>query len=204
MSSLLESLDVFTTDITKGLEDIGGGILTGLSDLADQLTTISDSLGELGIMQLLSWMRDDIRTGFDNVYIVLQNTCAELTALSDNLGTTIYNQLHEMFIPEKPIEAIQSLEDKLRDKIPIIHELNYSVQLLLLRMKNVDATAPNWDINLTDYHGFTGSVSVIDLSWYEPHRETIKDIITAFIWIFAIIRWIKFIPRLLGGVSYAD
>lgn len=208
----MESLDVFTTDITKGLEDIGGGILTGLSSLADQLSTISDSLGELGIMQLLSWIRDDIRTGFDNVYVVLKNTYDLFYGYIDtwvvSLEATIESAVYDLFLPRDQQaykDRFTGLQNTLEERLPIIQKLRDAINSVISTLRNSSSVAPEFNLSFAeDYHGVWGTLQTIDLSWYEPYRETVKKYMTAFLWMFAIIRWCKAVPRALGGVSYGD
>lgn len=57
---------------------------------------------------------------------------------------------------------------------------------------------PEIIMKVDDYYGASFSANVLDLTWYEPYREMVQDILTALFWGVTAFWAYKYIPKMLG------
>lgn len=114
-----------------------------------------------------------------------------ISAIVENL----IEGLKDLFIPTK--NPFDELKEVFYSKMPIIEKLeSFKDEAFPNEEKK-----PTFEIDLGGWCGASGTVSVLDFSWYEPYRETVKGILAAFLWVFTLIKAYKLLPSVIGGIG---
>lgn len=61
--------------------------------------------------------------------------------------------------------------------------------------------SPSITINVPNNSTGVSSVTVLDLSWYTPYKQYGDMVITAFVYLFFIIRLWRRVPAIINGVT---
>lgn len=113
--------------------------------------------------------------------------------LPSNIISLLKTTLEELFIPNTtPIDNIKS---KFDTKLPVINQIGEIAFNLFNDFRDVD-TVPTFTITMNGH-----SYNIINLEWYRDYRLLVKGILTCLAWLYFVQWLLRFIPRLLGGVT---
>lgn len=109
--------------------------------------------------------------------------------------------LVDLFVPT--FSPVEDMFDLMHDKIPIVTQLYAFVYNFITLCDNFDFTnyEPRVYMNFSGAFGVDDEVNVFDVSWYQPYRDTVNAILSAFLWLGFAFSVYKKIPSLLGVSS---
>lgn len=103
-----------------------------------------------------------------------------------------------LFVPSE--ESINSLVNSVKDHFGFIDTINNTIAVVQDMFSNT-AELPKITITLKDNKWYSGEITVIDLSWYDPYKEYGDLIISAFIYVFFLWRIFVNLPNIISGAG---
>ena len=103
--------------------------------------------------------------------------------------------LKKLFIPSD--ESLNKFSYIWNEKLGFIDTIKADINALKNMFNNL-YSVPKYTIDINS-KGYTGELTVIDLSWYTPFKNYGDVIITAFIYVFFIWRLFKHLPSIVSG-----
>ena len=114
-----------------------------------------------------------------------------------NIPQNIIDKLSELFhtliVPEKT--PIDDIKEKFDTKLPIINQIGEIASNLFNDFSDVD-TVPTFTISMNGH-----TYNIINFEFYKNYRLLGKGILTCLAWLYFVQWLLRFIPRLLGGVT---
>lgn len=146
-----------------------------------------------------------VAEGLDSVYQRLLdvkdgivNKLGEVKDFIVSIPDTLVDIGTSLWIPDEDFftELYGGIYDDLKEKIPIVDQVEGIAMSFYDVISNADDTPPTFDIT---YKGQT--MSIIDLSMYAEYRSFIHAIILCIAYYLFAIKIIKRLPTFLGGFS---
>lgn len=150
---------------------------------------------------------EDSDSGSDNDSGVLDisGILSGIAELPSKIGEVIQNLLAGLFMPDT--EAIQEEWEYIQSKFAWWTEIQEFVEEMVATFTSLNGSAPEpitFNLPSLDsdlFKNLSGSVVVIDLSWFADYRDSVHVILSAFIWISYIWRLFHVLPGIISGVQ---
>lgn len=169
----------------EGLASTFENIANGLGSLIDYINPFSDNFF--------------LKSFFD----FLKEALSYINPFDDNfIGKKIIellgNLLKSLFVPSE--DSINGLVNSVKSHFTFIDTITTTVNTLKDMFNNVEAL-PKITLTLNNNKYYTGTITVMDLSWYAPYKEYGDLIISAFIYVFFLWRIFANLPNIISGVG---
>lgn len=125
-----------------------------------------------------------------------------INPFSENFfGYKIINMQKELetflFIPDE--EHLNLIPNTVNEKFAVVDTIKGVINELKIILSNAN---PNTSLNVdVESKYFSGSVKVIDLSWYQPFKEYGDLVLTGFIYIMFVWRVFVHLPNIISGTG---
>lgn len=128
-----------------------------------------------------------------------------IAQLPSKIGEVIQNLLAGLFMPDT--DAIQEEWEFIQSKFAWWSEIQTFVEEIVGAFTSLDGSEPEpitftLPVLKSDlFKNLSGSVVVIDLSWFADYRDSVHVIISAFIWLAYVWRLFHVLPGIIAGTS---
>lgn len=141
----------------------------------------------------ISSLGDKLSGGLSSLGGGISDVFNAIIDLPQKIIDLLKSALTELFVPdETPVEDIKKL---FNEKYPIINQIGDIAIGLFDEFSDTD-TPPQFTVSING-----NTQNIINLDWYSNYKGIVKGILMTLAWIYFIQWLLRFIPKLLGGVT---
>lgn len=191
--------------IASHLVDIGKGLVDFKKSVANLFGKVVDGISNIitGIQTFASSVSSFFGQLFDNLAGFFKNVIDTILDIPKNIISGIETLLKFLFIPENGF--FESHLQELRQRFSFADSFAKAFEYVISLFSN-DSQAPSFHFDFSSvktHWNYGGSDVVVNMTWFEPWRDTVKDIISCFMWAVFIVNTYRDLPNIINGVGSA-
>lgn len=181
--SLGENIGEWFIDLAENIGGFFGNLITNISNL---FGVLGQSLG--------GW--------FSSLFTNLANILSYINPFSENFfGYKIIDMFSDLFeflfVPDG--DGLEDIYYLVAEKFNFIESIKIAINSVKNSLNNVNSVA-TYSIDVSSEY-YSGSLKIIDLTWYVPFKPYGDLVITGLVYIFFLWRLFVRLPSILHGLS---
>lgn len=194
----MEGIGSHLVDIGKSLVDFKNSVSKLFSDVVNGLGNIIT-----GIQTFASSVADFFGTLFDNLSGFFENVVDTILDIPSSIISGIETLLKFLFIPEDGF-----FEDHLYE---LRHHFSFADSFAkafeyIVSLFDSEAQAPTFHFDfssLSTSWDYGGKDVVVNMNWFDPWRDTVKTVISCFMWLVFAVNTYRDLPGIINGAGSA-